>query len=92
MNTILYIDVETYSDIDIMASGAHKYIESPEFRILIIGYAIDDNPVKIIDLARDDEMPIEFLELLTDPNCLKVAHNAVSERLCFMRYKICIPA
>ena len=92
MNTILYIDVETYSDVDIMESGAYKYVESPEFRILIIGYAINDNPVKIIDLARGDEMPVEFLELLTDPNCLKVAHNAVFERLCFMRYKICVPA
>lgn len=92
MNTILYIDVETYSDVDIMESGAYKYVESPEFRILIIGYAINDNPVKIIDLARGDEMPVEFLELLTDPNCLKVAHNAVFERLCFKRYKICVPA
>ena len=92
MNTILYIDVETYSDVDIVESGAYKYVESPKFRILIIGYAINDNPVKIIDLARGDEMPVEFLELLTDPNCLKVAHNAVFERLCFMRYKICVPA
>lgn len=42
----LFIDVETYSSVDIKESGAYKYIESPDFEILIIGYALDDSPVK----------------------------------------------
>lgn len=81
----LFIDIETYSSVDIKDSGAYKYIESPDFEILIIGYAINDDDVKIIDLAQDDDMPQEFLEALRDPKVRKVAHNAVFERLSFKR-------
>lgn len=88
----LFIDVETYSSIDIKESGDYKYIESPDFEILIIGYALDDNSVNIIDLASGEEMPEEFEEALLDPDCMKVAHNAVFERLCFKRIGYDIPA
>lgn len=88
----LFIDVETYSSVDIKESGAYKYIESPDFEILIIGYALDDGPVKIVDLAQDEEMPEEFEEALLDPDCVKVAHNAVFERLSFKRIGYNVPA
>lgn len=88
----LFIDVETYSSVDIKESGAYKYIESPDFEILIIGYALDDGPVKIVDLAQCEEMPEEFEEALLDPDCVKVAHNAVFERLSFKRIGYNVPA
>lgn len=88
----LFIDVETYSSVDIKESGAYKYIESPDFEILIIGYALDDGPVKIVDLAQGEEMPEEFEEALLDPDCIKVAHNAVFERLSFKRIGYNVPA
>ena len=88
----LFIDVETYSSVDIKESGAYKYIESPDFEILIIGYALDDGQVKIVDLAQDEEMPEEFEEALLDPDCVKVAHNAVFERLSFKRIGYNVPA
>lgn len=88
----LFIDVETYSSVDIKESGAYKYIESPDFEILIIGYALDDGPVKIVDLAQGDDIPEEFEEALFDPECIKVAHNAVFERLSFRRIGYNVPA
>ena len=88
----LFIDVETYSSVDIKESGAYKYIESPDFEILIIGYALDDGPVKIVDLAQGEEMPEEFEEALLDSDCVKVAHNAVFERLSFKRIGYNVPA
>ena len=88
----LFIDVETYSSVDIKESGAYKYIESPDFEILIIGYALDDGPVKIVDLAQGEEMSEEFEEALLDPDCVKVAHNAVFERLSFKRIGYNVPA
>lgn len=87
----LFIDVETFSSVDIKNSGAYKYIESPDFEILIIGYAIDDGPVNIVDLAQGEEMPEEFEEALLNPECVKVAHNAVFERLSFKRIGYNIP-
>lgn len=88
----LFIDIETYSSVDIKESGAYKYIESPDFEILIIGYALDNGPVNIIDLAQGEEMPEEFEEALLDPECIKVAHNAVFERLSFKRVGHNVPA
>lgn len=92
MAKYLFIDVETFSSVDIKDSGAYKYIESPDFEILIIGYALDDGPVNIVDLAQGEEMPEEFEEALLDPECVKVAHNAVFERLNFKRIGYDIPA
>lgn len=92
MKTRLFIDIETYSSVSISDSGAYKYIESPDFEILIIGYAINDGPVNIIDLACGEKLPEEFEDLLLDENCLKIAHNAVFERLSFKRIGYNIPA
>lgn len=87
----LFIDVETFSSVDIKECGAYKYVASPDFEILIIGYAFDDEPVKVIDLLRGEPMPEEFEEALLDEDVLKVAHNAVFERICFARIGFNIP-
>lgn len=87
----LFIDIETYSSVDIKSCGAYKYIESPDFEILIIGYAFDDEEVQSIDLASGDEMPEEFEEALFNPNIKKHAHNAVFERNAFKRIGYNIP-
>lgn len=87
----LYIDIETYSSVDIATCGAYKYIASPDFEILIVGYAFDNEPVQIIDLAQGEELPEEFEEALFDDNVLKHAHNATFERLSFKRIGYDIP-
>lgn len=45
------IDIETYSSVDLGKCGVYKYAESPDFEILLFGYAVDDGEVKVIDLA-----------------------------------------
>ena len=87
-----HLFIETYSSVGITESGAYKYIESPDFEILMISYAFDKGPVKIVDLAQGDSIPDEFEEALFNPECLKVAHNAVFERLSFKRIGYDIPA
>lgn len=84
-NRELFIDIETYSSVDIKDCGAYKYMASPDFEILICGYAFDNNDVTIVDLASGDKWPDEFLQALTDPKCLKIAHNAIFERNAFKR-------
>ena len=68
--TVLGVDIETYSDIDIKEAGAYKYASSPNFEILLIAYAYDDDPVKLIDLTDilyfDNENERELAELLDD--------------------------
>lgn len=81
----LFMDVETFSSVDIKTCGAYKYIESPDFEILILCYKIDDQDPVVVDLLQGEEIPEEFEEALLDDSCLKIAHNAVFERLCFNR-------
>ena len=82
----LAIDLETYSPVDIGRSGVYRYSEDPSFRILLLGYAVDDGDVNVIDLASGEEIPSEIIEAIRDENVIKWAHNASFERVCISRY------
>lgn len=82
----LSIDIETYSSIDLMESGAHAYAAAKDFEILLFGYAFDDEPVTVIDLAQGEAIPAEVAEALTDPKVTKAAWNAAFERACIARH------
>lgn len=88
----VFIDLETYSSVDIKDCGAYKYIESDDFEILMVSYAFDKGPVITIDLCQGETMPEDFIKALLDPDCKKHAHNATFERLCFKRIGYDIPA
>ena len=87
----LHLDIETYSDEDIGSVGVFRYVESPVFQILLIAYAYDDEPVEILDLT-DPDVRVNtpryngILEDLTDPDVIKVAHNAQFECTCFEKW------
>lgn len=78
--TVLRIDVETYSSVDLKSCGMYKYVESPDFEILLFAYAYDDEPVKVIDLTAFEELPDYVIHDLTDPGVTKTAFNAAFER------------
>lgn len=79
----LYIDLETFSSVNIKTSGAYKYFDSIDFEILILCYAINDGPVKTVDLAAGDSYPKEFLTAYNDPKTMNFAQNANFERNAF---------
>lgn len=81
---VLSIDIETYSDIPI-ENGVHAYINSENFEILLFAYAIDNQPVQIIDLTVD-ALPKELITALTDKNYIKSAFNVAFEFNCLSRY------
>lgn len=82
----LAIDIETYSPVDLAQSGIYPYSESPDFEILLFAYAFDDEPVKIIDIAQGERLPLDVLKALTDPDVQKTAFNAAFERICIGRF------
>lgn len=82
----LAIDIETYSEIDLTKCGVYAYSGSPSFEVLLIGYAFDDEPVKVVDLACGEQLPQEVLDALTDSSVAKTAFNASFERVCLSRY------
>lgn len=89
----IFIDFETYSSEDIKNGGAYRYTQSPDFEILLIGYAIGNGAVHIVDMTQPVQCGYEeFLDLIRDEQYTIVAHNAQFERLCLRAYGIDIPA
>lgn len=84
--TVLQIDVETFSSVDLKSCGLHKYVESPDFEILLFAYAYDDEPVTVIDLTDFQEVPDTLLHDLSDPFVTKTAFNAAFERASIKRH------
>ena len=82
----LHLDLETFSPVSIADCGNYKYAADPDFEILLLAYAFDDDPVSIVDLASGETIPSKVLNALIDSNITKVAHNAVFERVCLTYY------
>lgn len=82
----LSLDLETYSDVDLVKCGVYRYCESPNFEILLFGCAVDDGDVQVIDLTRGEKIPEEILVALTDGAVTKWAFNANFERICLSHY------
>ena len=82
----LHIDIETYSPEPIGDCGLYKYAAADDFRILLVAYAVDDEPTQIVDLAQGECLPWWFIQALSDPFYRKAAHNAAFERVCFTMY------
>ena len=82
----LHLDLETFSPVSIADCGNYKYAADPDFEILLLAYAFDDDPVSIVDLASGESIPSKVLNALIDSNITKVAHNAVFERVCLTYY------
>lgn len=82
----LGIDIETYSSFDLKSCGVYRYVEAPDFTILIFAYSIDGGPVECCDFASGEELPAEVKDALTDKMVIKTAWNAAFERICISRY------
>lgn len=82
----LHIDIETYSSIDLLRCGLHRYVEAPDFEITLFAYAYDDSPVQVVDLASGELMPQQVLDDLSNPDVIKTAFNAQFEITCLNKH------
>lgn len=82
----LHLDIETYSPEPIAKTGLYRYAFHEDFRILLVAYAKDDDPVRIVDLAQGESLPEWLVNALFDEKVTKVAHNAAFERVCLSVY------
>jgi len=84
--SLLAIDIETFSDVDLPKCGVYAYSDSLRFEILLFAYAFDDEPTQVVDLARGEQLPDRVLAALEDESVTKTAFNAAFERTCISRY------
>lgn len=82
----LNIDIETYSSVDIKKAGLYKYVQSPDFEILLFAYSINGEPTQIVDLAKGERLTGEIIIAMSDPNVTKHAYNAAFEWYCLSKY------
>lgn len=78
----LFIDIETFSPVNLANSGMYPYADHDGFELLLFGYSIDGGPVEVVDLANGHQLPEKVLSALVDPLVVKWAFNATFERIC----------
>lgn len=82
----LELDLETFSDVDLLSAGVYPYAESSQFDLLLFGYSVDGGEVQVVDVVNGECIPDHILKALTDDSVLKYAHNASFERICLSVY------
>lgn len=80
---VLWLDIETYSPVDLAKSGVYKYTEHPDWRILMCSWALNDGAVQ----RAEGHEAILAIPGLFDRKVLKIAHNASFERVNLSRLK-----
>lgn len=86
MGRILEMDIETYSDVDLIKCGVYAYADSPAFEVLLFAYSFDGEDTKVIDLAQGEVLPAEVEAAIFDEGIVKTAFNANFERTCLSKY------
>lgn len=84
--SILAIDIETYSSVDLTKAGVYAYADSQDFEILLFAYAFDEEETQIVDIACGEKLPERVLSALHDEAVVKAAFNAQFERTCISRH------
>ncbi|HEM4928473.1 TPA: DNA polymerase [Streptococcus suis] len=81
----LSIDIETYCDIDLRKSGVYRYAEDNSFELLLFAVSVDNGPVTVYDLTKE-QLPPDILEALVNDSVIKWAFNASFERICLSNW------
>ena len=82
---VVSLDIETRSGADLKKVGVYKYVEDPDFDVLLVAYAFDDGPVHCADLTREP-FPQALAQALASEETVKKAYNAAFERVCLSRF------
>ena len=68
----LFLDSETFCDIPIK-HGTYRYAERAE--VMLITWAIDDEPVQVWDLTAGEPLPLRLADAISDPETLVWTQN-----------------
>ena len=82
----LYIDIETYSEVDLANCGIYKYTQGKQFSLLLFAYSVEGGEVQVVDIASGERIPEDIVSAIYNDNVVKIAHNAIFERTCIAAY------
>lgn len=86
MPKTLSIDLETFSPANIRSCGSFRYIDDPEFEILLFGYAFGDDEPTVVDLCSGEAIPDEVIDALYSPDYIKTGYNNAFERYAMWKH------
>lgn len=81
-SSILWLDLETRSQVDLIKHGLARYSQDPSTQIICMSYAFDDEDVHTWFEEDCTEFPQDVIDHITAGNVL-YAHNAAFERHLF---------
>lgn len=87
--TTLYCDLETFSEADLKKTGSHAYAAHPSSKVLLWGYAVNEEPAKVWDLTQSEEMPEDLkraIELVVEGKAVQVWQNGAMFDQVFLHY------
>lgn len=79
--SILHIDIETRSPVDLVKRNADVYARHPNTRIILVSWALDGGEVFTADTSATGNCPESLRQLLEDSSVVKAAWNAPFEML-----------
>lgn len=79
----IFVDIETRSSTDLKNSNVYRYTADPDFKILMMAFAIDDEPVEV---ETNTYGILQRLEEWIREGHRLIAHNAAFERICFSEH------
>lgn len=82
----LSLDIETFSSQNLSKAGVYRYVEAPDFDILLFSYAVDGGEVQTIDLAQGEAIPVDLISAFLSDDVVKWAFNAQFERICLSEW------
>lgn len=86
MPKTLSIDLETFSPVDIRDCGSFRYIDDPEFEILLFGYAFGEDEPNVVDLCSGEAIPDEVTDALYSSDYIKTGYNNAFERYALWKH------
>ncbi|WP_165620523.1 DNA polymerase [Streptococcus equi] len=81
----LSIDIESYSEVDLRKAGVYRYAEDDSFEILLVAVSIDNGPVTVYDLTKEN-LPSHIIKAFVSDEIIKWAFNTTFERVCFSNW------
>lgn len=79
------VDLETYCEVDLKKAGVYRYAEDESFEVLLFAVSVDNGPVTVYDLTKE-QLPEEIITSLIDDTVIKWAFNASFERICLSNW------
>lgn len=78
----LYLDTETRSDVNLKKHGLYRYTQGKKFDVILLSWAIDDEPPHVWDIANTGykAIPKRLASALTNPKTEFLIHNSGFDR------------